>query len=50
MDYVLGLMNALGATDLQTFSPSTDSAVMGGTCRMGDDPRTVGRRPALAYA
>jgi len=40
MDYVLGLMNALGATELQTFEPSTDSAVMGGTCRMGNDPRT----------
>ena len=40
MEYVLGLMNALGATELQTFGPVTDSAVMGGTCRMGDDPRT----------
>ena len=40
MSYVLGLMNALGATDLTTFGPSTDGAVMGGTCRMGDDPRT----------
>jgi choline dehydrogenase-like flavoprotein len=40
MEYVLGLMNALGATDRQTFGPSTDGAVMGGTCRMGDDPRT----------
>ena len=40
MDYVRGLMNALDATDLQTFGPSTDSAVMGGTCRMGNDPKT----------
>jgi choline dehydrogenase-like flavoprotein len=40
MEYVRGLMNALDATDLQTFEPSTDSAVMGGTCRMGDDPKT----------
>ncbi len=40
MDYVLGLMNALGATDTQTLGPVTDSAVMGGTCRMGSDPKT----------
>ncbi len=40
MEYVLGLMNALGATDVQRLGPSTDSAVMGGTCRMGDDPKT----------
>jgi hypothetical protein len=48
MDYVRGLMNALGATELQTFGPSTDGAVMGGTCRMGDDPANVGGRPPLA--
>ena len=40
MDYVRGLMNALGATDVQRLGPSTDSAVMGGTCRMGNDART----------
>ena len=40
MEYVLGLMNALGATDVQTLGPITDGAVMGGTCRMGDDART----------
>ena len=40
MEYVLGLMNALGATDVQRVGPVTDAAVMGGTCRMGDDPRT----------
>ncbi|HTQ00110.1 MAG TPA: GMC family oxidoreductase [Casimicrobiaceae bacterium] len=39
MQYVQGLMNALGATELRTFGPSTDGAVMGGTCRMGNDPR-----------
>ena len=40
MEYVLGLMNALGATDVQRLGPVTDGAVMGGTCRMGDDART----------
>ena len=40
MEYVLGLMNALGATDVESVGPVTDGAVMGGTCRMGDDPRT----------
>ncbi|MFO1323285.1 MAG: GMC family oxidoreductase [Burkholderiales bacterium] len=40
MDYVLGIMNALGATDVQSVGPVTDGAVMGGTCRMGDDPKT----------
>ncbi len=40
MEYVLGLMNALGATELRRLGPVTDSAVMGGTCRMGDDPKT----------
>jgi choline dehydrogenase-like flavoprotein len=40
MDYVLGLMNALGATDVKRLGPVTDSAVMGGTCRMGNDRRT----------
>lgn len=40
MEYVLGLMNALGASDVQRAGPVTDAAVMGGTCRMGDDPRT----------
>ena len=40
MDYVLGIMNALGATETRRLGPGTDSAVMGGTCRMGNDPRT----------
>ncbi len=40
MQYVQGLMNALGATAVRTFEPSTDTAVMGGTCRMGNDPKT----------
>ncbi|MFO1314012.1 MAG: GMC family oxidoreductase [Burkholderiales bacterium] len=40
MEYVLGLMNALGAADVERVGPMTDGAVMGGTCRMGDDPRT----------
>ncbi len=40
MQYVLGIMNALGATDVKRVGPVTDSAVMGGTCRMGNDPRT----------
>ena len=39
MQYVQGLMNALGATSVRTFEPSTDTAVMGGTCRMGNDPK-----------
>jgi len=38
MDYILGLMNALGAANLQKLGPVTDGAVMGGTCRMGRDP------------
>ena len=41
MEYVRGLMNALGATDVQEQGPVTDGAVMGGTCRMGSDPRTA---------
>jgi len=40
MQYTLGIMNALGATEVASQGPVTDSAVMGGTCRMGDDPRT----------
>ena len=40
MDYVRGLMNALGATDVEEVGPVTDGAVMGGTCRMGTDART----------
>jgi choline dehydrogenase-like flavoprotein len=40
MDYVLGIMNALGATNVKSVGPVTDGAVMGGTCRMGDDPKT----------
>jgi choline dehydrogenase-like flavoprotein len=40
MDYVLGIMNALGAKAVRRVGPVTDSAVMGGTCRMGNDPRT----------
>lgn len=40
MEYVQGLMNALGATQVRSVGPVTDSAVMGGTCRMGDDPKT----------
>lgn len=40
MDYVLGIMNALGATETRRLGPGTDSAVMGGTCRMGNDPLT----------
>jgi len=40
MDYVLGIMNALGATQTRRLGPGTDSAVMGGTCRMGNDPKT----------
>ncbi len=40
LQYVQGLMNALGATSVRTVGPVTDSAVMGGTTRMGDDPKT----------
>ena len=40
MEYVLGIMNALGATETTTFEPVTDGAVMGGTCRMGSDAKT----------
>ena len=40
MEYVRGLMNALGATEVEEVGPVTDGAVMGGTCRMGDDPKT----------
>ena len=40
MDYVLGIMNALGATETRRLGPGTDSAVMGGSCRMGNDPKT----------
>ena len=39
MDYMLGIMNALEATNVQRQGPVTDGAVMGGTCRMGNDPR-----------
>jgi choline dehydrogenase-like flavoprotein len=39
MGYMLGIMNALGATNVQRQGPVTDGAVMGGTCRMGNDPR-----------
>ncbi|HEY5863532.1 MAG TPA: GMC family oxidoreductase [Casimicrobiaceae bacterium] len=40
MDHVRAIMNALGATSTRTLGPVTDSAVMGGTCRMGGDPKT----------
>ena len=40
MDHVRAIMNALGATSTRTLGPVTDSAVMGGTCRMGSDPKT----------
>ncbi len=40
MEYVRGLMNALGATEVEEVGPVTDGAVMGGTCRMGDDSKT----------
>lgn len=40
MNYLRGLMLALGATNIETQGPVTDSAVMGGTCRMGTDART----------
>ncbi len=34
------LMAALGATQIKQLGPIADSAIMGGTTRMGDDPRT----------
>ncbi|MGE0279886.1 MAG: GMC family oxidoreductase [Rhizobiaceae bacterium] len=34
------LMAALGATQLKQLGPIADSAIMGGTTRMGDDPKT----------
>jgi choline dehydrogenase-like flavoprotein len=40
MTHMEALMTALGATDVRRLGPVTDGAVMGGTCRMGDDPRT----------
>ena len=40
MTHMLGLMYALGATDVQRLGPVTDGAVMGGTCRMGTDAAT----------
>jgi choline dehydrogenase-like flavoprotein len=40
MQYTLAIMNALAATEVQSQGPVTDGAVMGGTCRMGNDPRT----------
>ena len=40
LQYAQGLMNALGATSVRTVGPVTDAAVMGGTCRMGSDPKT----------
>ena len=41
MDYMLGIMNALEATNVQRQGPVTDAAVMGGTCRMGNDARAA---------
>ena len=40
MEYTLAIMYALEATEVQSQGPVTDAAVMGGTCRMGNDPRT----------
>ncbi|MEO5764453.1 MAG: GMC family oxidoreductase [Casimicrobiaceae bacterium] len=40
MDHVQAIMKALGATSTSTQGPVTDGAVMGGTCRMGSDPKT----------
>ena len=40
MTHVQAIMKALGATNTSVQGPVTDSAVMGGTCRMGDDPKT----------
>lgn len=34
------LMAALGATEVKQLGPIADSAIMGGTTRMGDDPKT----------
>ncbi|WP_287302835.1 GMC family oxidoreductase [Mesorhizobium sp.] len=34
------LMAALGATQIKQLGPIADSAIMGGTTRMGDDPLT----------
>ena len=34
------LMAALGATDIKQLGPIADSAIMGGTTRMGNDPAT----------
>ena len=33
-------MKVLGATNVLAQGPVTDGAVMGGTCRMGSDPKT----------
>ena len=40
MTHVGALMSALGATSVTPQGPVTDGAVMGGTCRMGSDPKT----------
>ena len=40
MSHLEALMTALGATDVRRLGPVTDGAVMGGTCRMGSDPKT----------
>jgi len=40
MTHMDALMTALGATDVRRLGPVTDGAVMGGTCRMGSDPKT----------
>jgi choline dehydrogenase-like flavoprotein len=34
------IMAALGATEVKQLGPIADSAIMGGTTRMGDDPKT----------
>jgi choline dehydrogenase-like flavoprotein len=34
------IMTALGATEVTQLGPVADSAIMGGTTRMGDDPKT----------
>jgi choline dehydrogenase-like flavoprotein len=40
MAHVGALMKVLGATNVLSQGPVTDGAVMGGTCRMGSDPKT----------
>jgi choline dehydrogenase-like flavoprotein len=40
MWHVEGIMAALGTTSTSVQGPVTDGAVMGGTCRMGIDPKT----------